>query len=182
MTDVAAMEAALLTWVRTATGWPEAQVVLAAEDGPRPPAPSARVGIAGPTHVGGPDEARHSYDSGGAAGSEIVTAVCGQRETAVTVEVITDAGAGASAARVIADQIATAARLPTIAAGFRAADCSLIEAGPVRAIPDVLKTGVHGRAVLEARFYTTTEAEERAGYIAAIEATDTTHSRVVEVP
>ncbi len=160
-------------WVITAIGFDSTKVIRAEQDGPRPTGIFAEVRVGDGAPVGAVDSHEHVYDSGAAAGEEMVETVRGVREVSATVRVFTPSAVGSESARALLSRAQTALGLEGVRQIFYDAGMTLFDrGGPIQSIPAILDTRWEGRAQLTIRLYVEETATATTGYIASTELTD----------
>lgn len=171
-----AIRAAIVSWVRAATGLGAEHVFWTQAGRPRPSGRyvelrARRVGVIGRDWVDA--SATVTPDPG----EEVTHTARGARE--ITVEMQCFEGIGTSTADSPSDYLERtllAARLPARAAAFAAAGIGLGRVGPVLAMDgDIGFSVFEPRAIAEVRFHATSEATELGGSIDTVEVTNEIH-------
>lgn len=170
-----AIENALRTWVRSATGLGDAAVIFADQTGQRPAAPFVTIKLGTIIPLGAFDETRTIYDADADPGEEVELRVSGQREFSVSLQafstVVTSPTSDTLPARALLGKCQTALQLPTVKAAFDTAGVSCFDVGSVLNLSALVGTLFEGRAALDCRFYATDTASEFVGFIDEVETT-----------
>jgi hypothetical protein len=169
-----AVEAALVAWVRAATGLGADAVYLGNQNvTSRFPGPMAVVTVGTLLSVGADDELRWDFDAGRPAGAEVVFKTNGWRTCTCTVAFLAPGTTGSGTARGLAIQAQAALRLPSARTALNTAGVGVWSEGDVRWVPLVDSGQWFGQAVLEVALVLKAEASEATGYISTYEATGT---------
>lgn len=176
------IEAALRTWLKTGSGFADAAVIFADQDGPKPGRPflTARIGDATPIGI---DAAQEIVRSGSPpAGEEIELRAGGIREFAVVVYAAAATKTGNATARATLLKVQAALALPSVVAAFDAAGISCFDDGRVQNITTVLDSAFESRGLLSCRFYCRETVSEYVGYIATVELEDVAAGTSTVIP
>lgn len=171
--DWVAVERAIYTWVKDASGLVADCVIWSHQNGKRPKGQHVQITFGADTPVGSVPENRTSYDAGADAGEEITIAVVEVRAITIGVQVYAGAQNGNASARAIASKIQNALNLPAAHAALNAAGLAPFDRGTIQSVPEVLDTGFEPRAVFQARFYLGDGAEEKTTFIEKVVVQDT---------
>lgn len=164
--DWAAIETALVTWVRTASG---VTTILAKQKAPQPALPYCTVAIIdGPRKFSGVDPVDMVTNLGNPLGQEIEMTVRAEREITVSVQAFTAGAIGAAPARDLLHKASVALVLPSGHDTLFAAGLTVIEAADIQALDAVMETAFEGRASMDVRMYLKDLAVEKTGYIATV--------------
>lgn len=165
--DWSTFQKALQDAVVAASGLADGKVIWARQNGTRPAAPYVTLNLS-PMQTLGIDGTRHTYDSGGVAGSEITLSHGGMREFGLTLTAFGD-GLGDGAAVAILETVRSALNKLSIREALEAANISFFDFGSVLDLTQVVDAGFEGRATVQFRGYTTQEVTETLGYIQTVE-------------
>lgn len=185
--NLQAVEDALRAWVKTATGFPDAQVYFGNQDGAQPKnRPFATIVVSTDAAPRGAyDEIFRTQDLTQPNGSEITQTVIGQRDIGVSVSVFAEntvtypiptfpivmpGSQGATAVELVS-RCQTALGLDGVRSGLNAAGIAPYDLGSVLRLDALVETGFEGRAVLSIRMRISDTASESVGYIAEVTGT-----------
>lgn len=183
------IEDAIRSWVKTATGFADAQVYFGNQNGAQnavAPFITITIGI-GAGHRGAFDEMERFVDLTRPNGQEIQQRVTSQLELLVSIQAFAEnvtsypvptfplnppVGSGRTAVDLLLD-VQTALSLESVRDALNAANLAPFDVGDVKRLDAVVATGFEGRAALDCRMYTTNQQSDFAGYIAEITGTGT---------
>lgn len=151
----------------SASGLADGKVIWARQNGTRPAAPYLTLNLTPFTTIG-IDGTRHTYNSGGAAGAEIILSHGGMREFGLTVVAFGD-GLGDGSAMNVIETLRGGLNKITVREALEAANVSFFDFGTVVDLTQVIDAGFEGRATTTLRGYTTQEVTETLGYIQTVE-------------
>ncbi len=168
MIDFEAIEDALFSWVKTATGLADDFIIFDSQDGVSPiPNPYVTIRIGDLVNIG-VDASEHDYDSSAPAGEEIIFNSNGMRDLTVTLMAFTPATVGNATARNLAAKCQAFLALDSVLLPLNIAGLGVLDAGNVRWVPKLDDTDFEGRAILDVRFCVAQSASDTTGYIATV--------------
>lgn len=165
------VQSALVTWIRTGSGYASGKVIWANQDGGRPSGNFCTVNLTAMTPLGALDELRRTQDLGRAGngvdtvGTEIEHKVHGLRELAISVQCFTTEKTGDNCARAVLSKVQASLMLPTPRFALRDAGLGPFDRGVIRDVSALLDSDFEARAVLDLRFYVSEEVAEFSTYI-----------------
>jgi hypothetical protein len=160
-----AVEAALFTWVQTASGLNANNVIWSDQDFEPPDDDYVTLRLGDLVRVG-QDGLTHIFDAGQPNGEEIEFRTKGVREFVVSVNAFTNQTGGGTGARALLDKIQAALALPSKRDALNAAGVGVLDEGRVQNLSQLGAADFVGRATLEVRMMITQTASEKTGYIA----------------
>lgn len=164
-----AIEQAVYTWVKNATGVP--LVYWVDQNVPQSRTyPYATLRFGDELPVGLPEQ-RESVDLGEAPGEEIGLTARQHLELPLSVQVWTQAAVGASSARALLRRARAALGLESVRAALSEAGVSVLDAGRVQNLSGLFGADRVGRANLDVRLLCADEAAERTGWIETVNGT-----------
>lgn len=175
------LEAALRTWVTTASGLDNAHVLWAyrAYQGGQRPAGEPHITLMlGPSVPVGIDGVWDSTDLTRAAGQEIKLATIAIRAVTLTLQCFGGTPAGAGSAVALLTKVREKLALPSIRTALNVAGISPFAPGAVQTVPQVQGSKLEPRAVLEVRCYVDASESEYVGFIEHVRMTN----RIVTPP
>lgn len=171
MADWAAIENALVAWVKTATGYPDGQVIWSEQTptGSRPVGEIITLRVGAIESVVDLDELDATTDLGQPAGQEVLLTAKGFKRFTLGMQAYGGTSTGNGSARAVLSRCLDALSLPTVRALLAAVNISVIDTGPVSNVTTVDHARFESRALAEVQFYMLDEVAERVGYIATVE-------------
>lgn len=171
--DYAAITRAVRQWLVSATGIPDAKVILENQSGPELERPYATVRISAARKLFPQDYRGQEYDDAQPQGSEIELYATGPRLVSVSVSVYTKATTGNNAAVPMLSDARDALELDSASDAFRLAGAAVVDASDIRDLSALLFTNFQGRAHLDLTLSVSAHASERVGYIDSVAGTGT---------
>jgi hypothetical protein len=168
MLSYAALENAIVSAVKTASGYASGQVFLSDQSKSIPSGDYIRI------RFGDIPESRTAVPSQSTAysptpaGAEITHTYRLAKEFTVTLEVITASVTGDSSALAIAAKVQNNLNLSTVRATLKSAGLGLLSTGGVKYVPAIKGTRFEARALVEPRFYLIDTTTETTTYIETI--------------
>src|SRR5262245_45258925 len=179
--DWGKVENALQAWVKRASGLPDAFVIWANQDGPRPEDPFLALKLTGMRSLGAVDGTSVSFDPAAEHGKEIEIATRGERECALSIQCFNAEVLGNDSARAILSKVQAALALDSYRDFLSAGGVTVFDKGNIREVPAILSNGWEARGILEVRFYVVESVSDFTTYIETVEAKDTTTGHVTVI-
>lgn len=163
MIDIAAVENALRTWVKTASGLDDAHVYFNDQKIERPVGPYVTIKLDSLIPQGAVDSLTTNFDDTRDPGVEVEQRVDALREAVVSIQV------WQSPTPVqLATTIQVGMRLPSVQDALDEAGVCPFSTNTVQNLARLLGTAFDGRAAFDAHFYITGSLSEFTGYITAV--------------
>jgi hypothetical protein len=175
--------------VKTATGFTDAQIFFADQNGPQPASlPYITIKIAPDMRPRGVyDEQAKDTDLTRTAGMEVRNQAFGIRDFSVSVQAFAEnavtyatptfpvvlPGTNGNTAVGLLTLVQTALSLEGVRYALNQANLAPYDAGTIRNLDAIVETGFDGRAALDVRFYSADVAAEYSGYINEVTGTGT---------
>ncbi len=178
---VAGAEAAIVAWVRAATGLAASNVLWALQNAARPAGPWISLRLIGDKPVG-LAAVRQAFDAGADAGEEITRTVEQLTTWTLSIQAFGGDATGAAAPRNLLSLIRAHARLPARALTLRTAGVGVLSFTPITSLDGGLsEASVEPRAAMTVALCVPVEVAETLGYIGIVEVTDEDRGHMITI-